>query len=81
LQLERASPGSIQRTRHLLSAFLIALREGVEAALVVGIVLVYSERTGRAVLVRWFGGRGSSGCRQSGRRRSLGTLEGQPGRI
>src|SRR5277367_1178377 len=32
---------------------MIALREGVEAALVVGIVLVYLNRTGRAALVRW----------------------------
>src|SRR3984957_3689488 len=40
----------------LLSAFLIALREGVEAALVVGIVLVYLNRTGRANLVRWVWG-------------------------
>jgi high-affinity iron transporter len=40
----------------LLSAFLIALREGVEAALVVGIVLVYLNRTGRANLARWVWG-------------------------
>jgi FTR1 family protein len=40
----------------LLSAFLIALREGVEAALVVGIVLVYLNRTGRATLARWVWG-------------------------
>jgi high-affinity iron transporter len=41
----------------LLSAFLIALREGVEASLVVGIILVYLSRTGRAHLARfvWFG--------------------------
>jgi high-affinity iron transporter len=37
----------------LISAFLIALREGVEAALVVGIVLVYLERTGRSQLMRF----------------------------
>jgi high-affinity iron transporter len=37
----------------LLSAFLIALREGVEAALVVGIVLVYLARTGRSHLSRY----------------------------
>jgi high-affinity iron transporter len=37
----------------LLSAFLVALREGVEAALVVGIVLVYLVRTGRAQLARY----------------------------
>lgn len=36
----------------MLSAFLIALREGVEAALVVGIILVYLARTGRSHLTR-----------------------------
>jgi len=40
----------------VLSAFLIALREGVEAALVVGIVLVYLARTGRAPLSRYVWG-------------------------
>jgi high-affinity iron transporter len=41
----------------VLSAFLIALREGVEASLVVGIILVYMSRTGRAHLARyaWYG--------------------------
>jgi high-affinity iron transporter len=41
----------------LLPAFLIALREGVEASLVVGIILVYLSRTGRSHLARfvWFG--------------------------
>jgi high-affinity iron transporter len=41
----------------LLAAFLIALREGVEASLVVGIILVYLSRTGRAHLARfvWYG--------------------------
>jgi len=41
----------------LLPAFLIALREGVEAALVVGIILVYLSRTGRSHLARfaWYG--------------------------
>jgi FTR1 family protein len=41
----------------LLSAFLVALREGVEAALVVGIILVYLSRTGRAHFSRyvWIG--------------------------
>jgi len=41
----------------LVSAFLIALREGVEAALIVGIILVYLARTGRAHLSRfvWYG--------------------------
>jgi high-affinity iron transporter len=37
----------------MLSALLVALREGVEAALVVGIVLVYLNRTGRRALVRY----------------------------
>jgi high-affinity iron transporter len=37
----------------MLSALLIALREGVEAALVVGIVLVYLNRTGRRALTRY----------------------------
>jgi len=40
----------------VLSAFLIALREGVEAALVVGIVLVYLARTGRTHLSRYVWG-------------------------
>jgi high-affinity iron transporter len=41
----------------VLSAFLIALREGVEAALVVGIILVYLSRTGRQHLAKfaWYG--------------------------
>ncbi len=41
----------------MLSALLIALREGVEASLVVGIILVYLSRTGRAHLARfvWYG--------------------------
>jgi high-affinity iron transporter len=37
----------------LISSFLIALREGVEAALIVGIVLVYLNRIGRAGLARF----------------------------
>jgi len=37
----------------VLSAFLIALREGVEAALVFGIILVYLARTGRSHLSRF----------------------------
>jgi FTR1 family protein len=37
----------------LLSAFLIALREGVEASLVVGIILVYLSKTGRAHLSKF----------------------------
>lgn len=37
----------------MISSFLIALREGVEAALVVGIVLVYLDRTGRSHLSRF----------------------------
>jgi FTR1 family protein len=37
----------------MLSALLLSLREGVEAALVVGIVLVYLNRTGRRALARY----------------------------
>lgn len=37
----------------MISSFLIALREGLEAALVVGIVLVYLRRTSRAHLIRF----------------------------
>jgi high-affinity iron transporter len=37
----------------VLSAFLISLREGVEASLVVGIILVYLARTGRSHLARF----------------------------
>lgn len=37
----------------MLSAFLIALREGVEASLVVGIILVYLSRTSRSHLTRY----------------------------
>jgi high-affinity iron transporter len=40
----------------LLSALLVALREGVEAALVVGIVLVYLNRTGRRSLTTYVWG-------------------------
>lgn len=41
----------------MLSALLVALREGVEASLVVGIILVYLSRTARAYLGRfvWYG--------------------------
>jgi len=41
----------------VLSALLIALREGVEASLVVGIILVYLSRTSRVHLARfvWYG--------------------------
>jgi high-affinity iron transporter len=41
----------------VLSAFLLALREGVEASLVVGIILVYLSQTGRLQLGRfvWYG--------------------------
>ena len=41
----------------MISALLVALREGVEAALVVGIVLVYLNRSGRRALKKyvWWG--------------------------
>lgn len=41
----------------MLSALLVALREGVEASLVVGIILVYLSRTSRGHLARfvWYG--------------------------
>jgi len=37
----------------MLSSLVIALREGVEAALVIGIILLYLRRTGRAPLARF----------------------------
>lgn len=37
----------------MISSFLIALREGLEAALIVGIVLVYLNRIGRSALSRF----------------------------
>jgi len=40
----------------VLSAFLVALREGVEAALIVGIILVYLARTQRSQLGRYVWG-------------------------
>ena len=40
----------------MLSAFLIALREGVEASLIVGIILVYLARTQRSHLARYVWG-------------------------
>ena len=48
----------------MLSALLVALREGVEAALVVGIVLVYLNRTGRRALAPyvWMGVAAAAAC-------------------
>jgi high-affinity iron transporter len=40
----------------MISALLVALREGLEAALIVGIVLVYLDRTGRRQLARFVWG-------------------------
>jgi high-affinity iron transporter len=40
----------------MISALLVALREGLEAALIVGIVLVYLDRTGRRYLARYVWG-------------------------
>ena len=37
----------------MFEALIVTLREGVEAALVVGIILAYLERTGRGPLGRW----------------------------
>lgn len=41
----------------MIAALLLALREGVEAALIVGIILVYLDRSGRRALARdvWLG--------------------------
>ena len=52
----------------MFEALVITLREGIEAALVVGIILGYLERTGRATLRRpvfaglWAGLAASAGC-------------------
>jgi high-affinity iron transporter len=56
-RLESVVANHFQLETSLLSAFLVALREGVEAALVVGIILVYLSRTGRSHLARfvWYG--------------------------
>ncbi|HEV8701544.1 MAG TPA: Fe-S-containing protein [Candidatus Polarisedimenticolia bacterium] len=37
----------------MLEALVVTLREGVEAALVAGIILIYLRKTGRAALERW----------------------------
>ena len=50
----------------MLSALLVALREGVEAALVVGIVLVYLNRTGRRALASYAWAGVGAACVPSG---------------
>jgi FTR1 family protein len=37
----------------MLEALVVTLREGIEAALVAGIILIYLRKTGRAALERW----------------------------
>jgi high-affinity iron transporter len=49
----------------MISALLVALREGVEAALVVGIVLVYLDRSGRRALKRYAWGGVALACATS----------------
>jgi len=49
----------------MISALLVALREGVEAALVVGIVLVYLNRTGRRALKGYVWGGVLAACAAS----------------
>ena len=49
----------------MLSALLVALREGVEAALVVGIVLVYLNRSGRRALKNYVWGGVAAACAAS----------------
>jgi FTR1 family protein len=45
----------------VFEAFVVTLREGIEAALVVGIILIFLRRTGRAALERWvFAGLGAA---------------------
>jgi high-affinity iron transporter len=53
LELSVETQCQLAETTQMLSALLVALREGVEAALVVGIVLVYLSRTGRRALARY----------------------------
>jgi len=49
----------------MISALLVALREGVEAALVVGIVLVYLNRSGRRALKNYVWGGVAAACAAS----------------
>jgi hypothetical protein len=66
----------------VLSALLIALREGVEASLVVGIILVYLSRTGRQHLARfvWYGV-ATAALAQPGSSRGAGALAHQRRRL
>ena len=55
--IENASPSPPTKDEFLLVAFLIMLREGIEAALIVGIIAGYLKQTGRqdALPAVWFG--------------------------
>ena len=66
----------------MLSALLVALREGVEAALIVGIVLVYLNRTGRRALAGYvWTGVGRCGRLQLCRGGAAATLESERRRV
>ncbi|MGD8375014.1 MAG: Fe-S-containing protein [Acidobacteriota bacterium] len=59
----------------MFEAFIITLREGIEAALVIGIILVFLRRSGRAHLQRWvFWGLGAAMAASLGAAAALGRL-------